>query len=132
MFLFMESPLQHGFDAREQIIQGKRLADVVVRARLQSALLRVGPVCRNHDDRQVGARTQGAACFDPIHVRQVPIEHDQVWRGGRHRIQRFNPIRGLDNFVIARAESETEGFAEVRIVVDEQYANHCIPNASLA
>ena len=132
MFLFMKSPLQRGLNARKQISQGKRLAEVVVRARVQSALLRVGPVCRNHDDRQVGAGAQSAACLDAIHVRQVPIEHNEVGRRGRNRIQRLGSIRGLDNFVIARAESETEGSAEPRIIVDEQYADHFIPNVLLA
>jgi len=78
-----------GADARDQLVEGERLAEVVVRAQLQPVdpILDVGGRGEHQDAAGRAVAHQPAADPVAVHGRQVAVEHDHVVVGAGCALQ---------------------------------------------
>jgi hypothetical protein len=115
-------PPEHALDARDELTRIERLRQVVVRADLEpDDLVDVLVARREHQDRDVGALADAAADLDPVHVRQVQVEHDQGRHLGGDRVER--PRAGADraDAVAGVLEVERDERGDRLLVLDDEH-----------
>src|SRR5207245_1684868 len=73
-------PTEQGPDAREQLVEGEGLGEVIIRTGAETAHAVGDAVARGqHQDRnRTAALAEGAADREPVLPGQEPVEHDQV------------------------------------------------------
>ena len=81
--------LELGADARDQLVEGERLAEVIIGAQLQPVdpVLDVGGRGEHQDAAERAVTHQPAADPVAVHGRQVTVEHDHVVIGARRALQ---------------------------------------------
>ncbi len=96
---------QNGADSGGQLAEAERLGHVIVGAVLETGDAIVLAGARGqHDDRDVrdvGARSQDAAHFEPAHHRQVQVQDDEIGRTFGHDSQRG--VAGADDLRLSVA-----------------------------
>ena len=116
---------QHGVDPQDQLARAERLADVVVRAGLEThhpvGLL---PQRGQHDHGHVAAGPQPTADLQAVDAGQHQVEHDQVGGGVAHHAQRGLAVGRLDHLVLVGAQVGDDHLTHGVVVVDHQDAGH--------
>ena len=106
-------------DTGEQLLDGKRLAQIVVGAGLEP----VDPVGhgdkrgQHEDGRAVAACAHPAQHLEPVGRRHRHVEHDKRELPGRERIQGSPPAPGEYDLVVGESEHALERPLKHRVVV---------------
>ena len=112
---------QHALHPRHELARVERLRQVVVGADLETDdLVHVLVARGQHQDRDVRALAHAAADLEPVHVRQVEVEHDE---GGRLRGDRIEGgAAGADGLHVVAGVLQIEGDErrDRRLVLDDQ------------
>jgi hypothetical protein len=115
--------LPHRADARDHLRAAERLDDVVVGAELKPHdAIGLGPMGRQHHDRDISPAAQRPAHLASVAVRQVQVEQHEVGldlRRGRERLGGGPHRRRLEAGAVQRLR---EGHRDRRLVLDEQDA----------
>ena len=119
-------PPQQRAHARHQLVRAERLREVVVGAQLEAddalGLLGAGG---QHDDRDRRGRLVGTkqpADLQAVDVRQHQVEHQQLRRTRRDRLQRLAAGGGALGEETGLVEITSDELGDVRIVLDDQDA----------
>ena len=107
--------------AREQLGHRERLGDVVVGAFVEGHDLPiVGPLDREHDDRDARPLADPAAHLHPVEVGEVEVEDDHRQRLGRGDAQCLASRRGGHRLVAASLERGAQRPHDRRLVVNDE------------
>ena len=117
-------PAQHRAHARDQLVERERLGDVVVGAHVEAvqAVALLDPR-GEHDHRQIRGRrlaAQLAAELEAGHVRQHPVEQDQVRRALGDQRQRLVGVEGLLDREARPLQIVREELLQRGLVLDHQ------------
>ena len=116
-------------DPREQLVERERLRDVVGRAELEAAQLRLHVAARGEDhDRQLrlGA-LQLPQDLQPVEPRQQQVEHDEVPARPRRQVEPLAPVAGRDDRVPLGLETAGEERLDSSLVLDDQDPHSDLP-----
>ena len=120
-----------GADARDQLVEGERLAEVVVRAQLQPVdpILDVGGRGEHQDAAGRAVAHQLAADLVAVHGRQVAVEHDHVVVGAGRALQGCRAVVDhVDGETRRRADPRRSGWPARRDPPRPALAPaHCAP-----
>ncbi|GAA3121809.1 hypothetical protein GCM10020254_81320 [Streptomyces goshikiensis] len=117
-------PPQQRADPRDQLVQGERLDEVVVGARLQAVDALADGVERGQDEdgRTVAHRAQLPADAEAVEDGHHDVEDDRVRLPGRHLGEAREPVRRAPHLVPLDRESVLDGCPHLRLVVDDEDA----------
>src|SRR5690606_37362673 len=110
---------------REQLLEGERLREVVVRARVQTGDP-VGDLAPRgeHEHRDVVTdRPQPAARREAVHVRHHYVQYDRVRARRGYRAERLLAVGGQLDVVAVEGERTSQRFADGGIVVDDEHVH---------
>lgn len=115
---------QQRADAGEQLVQLERLHQVVVRPRVQAGHPVADRVAgRQHQDGgQVTRAADAAGGGQAVHAGHLDVQDDQVGPVRRRLLQRVGAVDRDLGVVPLEGEAALEGFADRRLVVDDQDA----------
>jgi len=115
------SPPQKRANAGKQLLVGKRLHEVVVRARIQSADAVFGAIqgCE-HQDRKLPSRAQPAAHADAVEAGQHHVQNHEVGRPLLRAPQCLHPIAGPGDLMAFGDQHSLERRRQPRVVLDDQ------------
>src|SRR2546425_5838537 len=116
------SPVDLDADAREQLVEGKRLRQGVARAELEAAQLRAEIRPRREDEhRQVRSPlVQGLQDAESVATRQEEIEDDEVVLVLQRASQSALAVSALVDGESLRSEPPGEKGSDARFVLDQQ------------
>src|SRR6185312_14140321 len=108
--------------AGDELARVEGLREVVVRTDLEADDLVDVLVARGqHDDRHVRALPDPAADLDPVHVRQVEVEHDEGRHLGRDGVERTGAGAHRAHAVAGVLEIERDERRDRLLVLDDQH-----------
>ncbi|OEI67493.1 Transcriptional regulator (modular protein) [Curtobacterium sp. ER1/6] len=113
---------QDGLDARDDLVEGERLRDVVVTADREPGDLVLGVVLRGEeqDRRGVARRPEALGDAEAVHVGEHDVEDDQVGLLLEHGGDRLGTVADRADGEPGEAQRGREEVADVRFVVDDQ------------
>ena len=118
-----EAPEQHA-DARHELAHRERLAEIVVRSELEAEdAVELVVLGGDEDDRErLGHRAQAAAELEAVHAGHEDVEDDEIGQAlrGAERVPGGEAVGMLDDVVALAPQGEGDGFANVRLVVDDR------------
>ena len=119
---------QHRTDARHQLIGGKRLGEIVVRASVQTRNL-VGffSTRGQHDQGQIacpGRRAPSLGQGHPGLARQHPVENGEVWQHTVHSRLGLLGTAGHNHFKAGMAQIDRDQLGNRRLVFHHQNQAH--------
>src|SRR5262249_38148023 len=115
----------HRADPGQQLVDGERLGDVVVGARVEGVHLVLAPgPAGQHDDRHLGPAAQPVDDLDAVDVRQAEVEDDQVGRAVLGLPQRAGPVGGHRHLEPAGRQVDPQRPHDLRLRVDDPRPGH--------
>jgi hypothetical protein len=117
-----DPPAQAGADAREQLVEGERLGEVVARPRVERRHLDLDAVLgREHQHRhgRVGLDRAGEDA-EPVHAGELQVEHQQVPRTGAELGDGLVAAPRNGGRVPLRPEPPADEARDQRLVFDQQ------------
>jgi len=118
-------------DLRENLLEGERLLEVILRTRVQSAQHRlVDRIRRDHDHGHVAvdvARANLIAHLEAVLFRKNDVENDEVGPAPLVGLERLFPVGRRLDFVALAPQGLAEYLYDVGIVIDEQYVPAHVP-----
>ena len=119
------APAQHRLQARHQFTWLEGLGQIVVRPQLQPHhTVHHLAACGQHHDGQVALLADGAAQLEAVHFRQHDVEDGSVEAAGRQLRQAIAGPKGVHELQLKTLEVSGQGRAQLRVVVNQQYAVH--------
>ena len=106
-------------DPREQLFEGERLHDIVVRTVLQTGdPVQHGIPGREDQDWEIGVRgTEPAADLEPVELWQQHVQHDEVRPGLERRRKRLLAVGGGGHDVALQRQTAAQERADLLIVI---------------
>src|SRR5215472_16340916 len=112
-------------DSSKELAYGKRLYNVIVRARIKRAnLVLFGVAHRHHDDWPFEGQSNLAAGFEAAHAGHINVQKDQGWMLLKYGGDSVFPVFGFNNIVPITGKSGSKHPTNLRLVVDDQ--NGCV------
>jgi hypothetical protein len=125
-FAHRRAAAQHRLDARNELARGERLRHVVVGAGLEARdLVGLLASCRQHHDRyvaRVGVAPQGAHQLEAAHVRQHPVDQDEVRAPVTDARERFLAVLGQHDVAACPPQPEGNQVADRLFIFDDEYS----------
>jgi hypothetical protein len=121
----LAAPRQH-LQARLDFLQRERLDQVVVGAGIESGQLAVERIaCGQHQHRRLLAAfgAQLAADLQPVHARQVQVEHDGIERIDHRQVQAGHTVGRVVDGMPAFFQVIAEVGGDIAIVFDDEDAH---------
>jgi hypothetical protein len=109
-------------DPGEQLLEGERLGQVVVRAGFES----LDPIVdvaagREHQHADIAGGSQAPADLEPVEAREHPVEDDEVRLPGSREIKPDEAVPGRPHVEPLIAEPHLEELAHGELVVDDEH-----------
>ncbi len=116
---------QQGAHSRQQLVEGERLHEVVVRAGVEAGdTVRHGVARGEHQHRgAVALQPHPAAELEPVHARHEHVQHDRVGSSLAERHERLAAVSREQHVVAVQPQCALHRLAHGGLVVDNQNAH---------
>src|SRR5437667_188534 len=114
-------------DAREELVEGERLYEIVVGAGVESFdAIADGRARGQHEDRDlIAGGPQAAADLDTVETGQTEIEDDGVVRVRHRELQAGGALPGEVSLVAGPAQRPLDGIPDSGLIFDQKDTHWC-------